>query len=1263
MNKKILFNDGWEFAKSSLDVVDCSNLKFESIDIPHDWLIYNVSDLYENSIGWYKKKLILDNELKDKKILLWFDGVYMNSSLYVNGQYIGDWKYGYSSFEHDITEALKEGENEIILKVIHENPNSRWYSGAGIYRNVYLKIREKNYIDTNGIYVVTKKHKDDFCVNVNTRIIMINNGVLKHKITRNDEVIAEASEVIKVESYVDKNLNVYKNSNFDKDLNYVNKDLNTENNTSIKNNVNLKQNNYKECEIENRQRLFIENPLLWSTNEPNLYELETELYLFDASKENLILCESFKQKIGFKDVVFDHDKGLILNGKRMKINGVCEHHDLGALGAAFNKCAMRRRMEILKEMGVNGIRTAHNMPAPELMDLADEMGFLVLSESFDMWERPKTNYDYARFFDDNYRKDVKSWVMRDRNHPSLLMWSIGNEIYDTHADKRGEEITKMLMDEVHKYDPCENGKVTLCSNYMPWENTQKCADILKMAGYNYGEVYYDKQHEEHDDWITFGSETASVVQSRGIYHFPYEKPILAEDDEQCSDLGNSSTSWGADCPEYCIKADRDREYSLGQFIWTGFDYIGEPTPYHTKNSYFGQIDTAGFKKDSFYIYQAEWTDYRKEPMVHIFPYWDFNKGQMIDVRICSNAPIVELYINGKYIGVHHIDHKYGENLVPTFKVPYEEGEIKAVAYDTEGNVLCEDVKKSFKDACKICVKSDKDMIKSDGRDLIFVDISMEDENGNHVYNANNRVNVKVTGAGRLLGLDNGDSTDYDEYKGTSRRLFSGRLLAIIGSNFESGEIKVEVSSKGMDTVVKTFEAVDVDNTEGVSALQYNKETKIVLGNADEIPVRKIEISSCDGQEFNEDKREIIVDAKIYPLNSTYDDIKWSIVSDGGIPTNIAEVKSIVEEVKSIESSAETDKLGQVLQSKNIDNRNINNIDNSDINNKDNSNNKNNNNINNENMSKIHKAKITELGGGNFILNRAKITALGDGNFRLRCTSNNGSDKVRVISELEFKVDGLGAAYKDPYNFICAGLYDYGKGEIGNGNEKGVSTMRDGTTVVGFHNIDFGAYGSDTITIPIFALNNDKYSLQIYEGMPDDEDSILLADTFYQKESIWNVYQEETYKLSKRLKGITSISFVLHAKVHIKGFYFEKKNRAYEMNYAYESDNIYGDTFEVKDKFVEGIGNNVSLVFDNMDFGDDGTTKVQICGKSPIDKNSITILCENKDGSQFKQLIEFTHTENYEEKTFELEIIKGIQTVVFVFLPGCNFNFGYFKFLK
>ncbi|UUZ95360.1 DUF4982 domain-containing protein [Paenibacillus sp. P25] len=910
MNRKVLFNDGWEFAKSSLDTADCAGLTFEPVDLPHDWLIYNTLDLYENGIGWYRKRFAYSGDAE--RLLLSFDGVYMDSSVYVNGRLAGEWKYGYSSFEHEITDFVTRGENEIVVKVVHQSPNSRWYSGAGIYRNVWLKTRESSYIATDGIYVSTKKIDGGWQVEVDTELNLHEAAYLSHTIEHQGRTVSEASERVAAPG--------------------------------------------THGSVTNRQILLVEDPFLWSTDDPNLYRLTTRSRPAEADDA----VESVSQNIGFRTIHLDPEQGFLLNGKKMKLNGVCEHHDLGALGAAFNVTALKRRFEILKEMGVNAIRTAHNMPAPELMDLADEMGMLIVSEAFDMWERPKTRYDYARFFKDWARKDVRSWVRRDRNHPSLIMWSIGNEIYDTHADERGQEITRMLMEEVLKHDPKGNARVTIGSNYMPWENAQKCADIVKVAGYNYAEKYYRKHHEEHPDWIIYGGETSSVVQSRGIYHFPFDKSILADDDEQCSALGNSPTSWGARSAEACILAERDTPFSLGQFIWTGFDYIGEPTPYHTKNSYFGQIDTATFKKDSYYIYQAAWTDYRTKPMVHIFPYWDFNPGQMIDVRVCSNAPRVELLLNGVSVGAHDIDHAHGTQLVGWWKIPYQAGELKAVAYDETGRAIATDVRRSFGDAKKIRLKADKETMAANGTDLIFVEIAMEDEDGHPVENANNRVHVEVTGAGRLLGLDNGDSTDYDPYKGLSRRLFSGKLMAIVGSTLTAGRIRIEVTGPGLERGTAEFETFPVaaETLEGISANTRNQERSCVMGAKEEIPVRKIELVSESGQALDATTQEIVVRAKLYPENTSYPEVEWSVVNDAGIPSNLARVESMGQE--------------------------------------------------------------------------AKITALGDGEFRLRCTSKNGTDKTKLISQLELKATGLGTAYKNPYEFISAGLYDYSKGRSGTG---------------------------------------------------------------------------------------------------------------------------------------------------------------------------------------------------------------------------------------
>lgn len=1184
MNEKRQFNEGWQFAKSGLDVTEPGDLSFEPVELPHDWLIYNTLDLYEDSIGWYRKTFQYVRD--EQQVLLYFDGVYMDSSVYVNGQLVGEWKYGYSAFEHEITNALVEGDNEILVKVVHQSPNSRWYSGAGIYRNVWLKTRSCNHIITDGIYVSIQQQPDGWQVEVDTELHLAQDqrAELVHTILYEGQVVASSQAEILA--------NAIGEEIEEKDAE-----------------IGLEKGNDVEALI-NTQQLQIQSPDLWSPDTPNLYDLVTELRLISEDQAEKVI-ESVSQRIGFKHVRMDASEGFVLNGVNMKMNGVCEHHDLGALGAAFNVTALRRRFVLLKEMGVNAIRTAHNMPAKEFMELADEMGMLVVSEAFDMWERAKTPYDYARFFPEWSYKDVRSWVRRDRNHVSLVMWSIGNEIYDTHADERGQEVTRMLMEYVQEFDPKGNARVTIGSNYMPWENAQKCADIVKLAGDNYAEKYYEQHHAEHPDWIIYGSETSSVVQSRGIYHFPYEQPVLDDDDEQCSALGNSTTSWGAKSPEYCILAERDHPYSLGQFLWTGFDYIGEPTPYHTKNSYFGQLDTATFPKDSYYIYQAAWTDYKNKPMVHLFPYWDFSPGQIIDVRVCSNAPRIELQLNGKTIGTYDIDHAHGTQLSGWWKVPYEAGELKAIAYDEHGNVIATDVQRSFGDGSKLRLQSDRQQLRADGTDLIFAEITVEDEAGNPVHNANNRVQVKVSGAGRLLGLDNGDSTDYDPYKGLSRRLFSGKLMAIIGSTNESGEVRIEVSSEGLQGSALAIEAVaayEEPEVEGdrVQEPVYmkNEERPVLTGSAQEIPLRKIEIISESGQLLDPSNPELVVTAKLYPENTSYRDMEWSVVNDAGIVSNIAKVEVLSEGTVDGASTRSTNDPQHMV----------------------------------------------------------KVSAMGDGAFRLRASSRNGTDKIKLISQLEFKAEGLGTAYKDPYGFITGGLYDYAKGDVGNGNERGVATSRDGETHVGFRNIDFGPYGSDTITIPIFTLSSEDYFIQIWEGMPDEEGSTMIADVVYDKESIWNVYQEETYRLSKRLKGITSICFVLKQKIHIKGFSFERQSRAFEQNAAASCDHLYGDSFTVKEDRVEGIGNNVSLEFEQMDFASEGTSRLVIYGASPIDKNTIHIRFSGADG-QHNQLVEFTQSEGYEERSFELERVSGEQKVTFIFLPGSQFDFGWFRFEK
>lgn len=1154
-----MFNKGWLFSKqllhSNFESVSQSD-RWYDVTLPHDWLIYDSNRLYENGDGWYKKSFDLAELDSVHMYTLYFEGVYMNSTLYVNAHKVGSWRNGYSSFEMDITPYLIEGTNEIYVQVIHEAPNSRWYSGAGIYRSVWLNTYPASHITPQGIYVSTSREANNWQVQIDTEVVLekpVNSLCeykLRHRVINEDDSVVAQADVP-----------------------------------------------FMTIEGQIRSTLIVDNPLVWDIIDPHLYRLQTELLINDR------VIDSEQVNFGFRTIIFDQEKGMYLNNRHVKLNGVCQHHDLGSLGAAINKVALKRQFILLQEMGVNAIRTAHNMPAVELMELADEMGMLIVSEAFDMWERSKNTYDNARFFPEWWEKDVASWVRRDRNHPSMLMWSIGNEIYDTHADERGQDITRALLTAVKRHDPRENAVVTIGSNYMPWENAQKCADIVKFVGYNYAEKYYENHHKEHPDWFIYGSETSSTVQSRGIYHFPLSQSVLSDDDEQCSSLGNSSTSWGARSTESCIIADRDATFSLGQFIWTGFDYIGEPTPYFTKNSYFGQLDTAGFKKDSYYIYQAEWTDYKKSPMVHIFPYWDFSNGQMIDIRVCSNAPKIELFFNDQSLGAFHIDHLNGQNLLGEWRLPYSKGVLKAVAYDENDHVIATDVQRSFEDAAAVIQTPDKTIMHANGSDLIFVEINTNDIEGHYVANANNRVYITVEGPARLVGLDNGDSTDYDSYKANNRRLFSGKLLAIIASTDEPGTIVVTASSKGLTTSKLTLSSAAycdaIESSDEIALYSYSAIHEAEQESsqqeqaqyaerviAAEIPVRKLEIICPEGHSFSPERKTLPIRVNIKPAHATYQDVEWKVTNAAGVESNIATIHAHGQE--------------------------------------------------------------------------AIVTALGDGKIYIRCATKNGYEQIKMYSLLEMDIQNLGQAYINPYEFVSAAYHSDKSSNLTNGNERGMATSRDGESIICFEKIDFGQYGSNEINLPIFSLDNEQFPIEIWEGTPGDDHAALLTVVSYQKPSKWNHYQEETYILPKRLTGVTSIYFVLRRKIHLKGFQFKKELKGLERLSALEHNEIYGDSFTITSDAIEHIGNNVSLVFRDMDFGPKGSRKLIVHGHSPIENNTIHVLFNSEHGES-KQLVEFSYSESYCEREYRIDEVKGLQTVTFVFLPGSQFNFKSFEF--
>ncbi|MCL2199061.1 MAG: DUF4982 domain-containing protein [Defluviitaleaceae bacterium] len=1050
-----IFNKFWEFRLEN-------DGEWQHVKIPHDWMISDTKNLYKDSVGLYRKKF--QRPKNAERVFLRFDGVYQDSELYVNDKRVGEWKNGYTAFSHEITEFLRDGENEVLVKVNYQSPNTRWYSGAGIYRDCWLICKGNAFFKQDGIYISTDKLS----------------SVEKWKIEISAEVEAGGAEY----------------------------------------------------EVRHNIPEIVENPRLWDIDDPYCYTLKSELLVGG------VVVDTAYTRFGFRETRFTRD-GFFLNGRRVPLNGVCHHHDLGALGSAVHKDAIRRQLLILKNMGVNAIRTAHNPHAAVFMELCDEMGFLVMTEFTDVWKKSKTKYDYARFFEEWAVRDVASWVRRDRNCPSLIMWSIGNEIYDTHENyETGSATTRFLMEETRRHDPAHNAEITICSNWLPWENTQKCADLVKLVGYNYADNLYTEHSEKYPDWKIYGGETAAIVQSRGVYHFPLAKALLADDDLQCSALGNSATSWGAKSTEAVIAAHAD---NMGQFIWTGFDYIGEPTPYHTKNSYFGQIDTAGFEKDSYYIYKAAW-DTTGETVLHLYPYWDWSLGQPVDVRIASNAPKTELFLNGKSLGTGR-----------DFIVPYEPGVLKAIAYDKNGKVLAETERKSFGDAENLAID-----IKQIG-ELAFVEITTVDKDNNPVENANNRVIIDMKN-GELLGLDNGDSTDYDQYQNTNhRRLFNGKLIAIIKKD---------------------------ENDKANFTLSFDK---------NDIPIRKIELLR-DGDN---------VSAKIHPQNATHKALEWRLSDAAGIDSPLARL-----------TVDENDKSCASLQFK------------------------------------------------------------GDGEVYVRCTANNGRDHVSLISVLPVQIDGYGKPFPDPYSFISGGLYNAGNDTVTNGNERGIATARDRESIVGFTDLDFGKFGADEITLWLFPLSGEPFDFEIWRGLPDTVNSMrnfelihcggeLLLNAHYDKGTIWNTYQEVTYKLPQKLHGIQTLGLVFRQKVHIKGFRF--KSKTYEKIPFAACDNIYGDSYEIIDPAIEKIGNNVTITFAAVDF-EKSAQALELSWRSRLPQNTIRMIFTNDDGEEFANMLTLPESASllasagYAQKTLPLQTsLNGKGQVSFIFLPGSEIDLEYLRF--
>ena len=1160
MNTCRRINSEWLFFKQPLSDTTTTlpaqnDSRFYPVNLPHDWLIANSADHYENSEGWYQKTISSDilpfDASSDDDWLLYFEGVYMDCTIFVNGMQAGEWKYGYSSFEVRLTPFLKTGENTILVHVRYQSPNSRWYSGAGIYRSVWLKKVPAVHIASDGIAAETH---------------LIENGkwsLCMHTTLEKDGVQQSAKDFFASEN---------DNKSTSLSLSFC---VQTLDGTVIL------------SEIPEDTPVTLTNIKPWDINEPNLYKIVCTL------SENGTAIQTETITTGFRTTRFDTNEGFFLNDVHIKLKGVCQHHDLGALGSAVNRSAIKRQLTILKSMGVNAVRTTHNMPAVELLELADEMGILIVDEAFDMWEMSKTTYDYARFFKEWSARDVKSWICRDRNHPCVILWSIGNEIYDTHANEHGQEITRYLKEQVLLHDPYGHALPTIGSNFMQGENARKCADILKIAGYNYAERLYNKQHADHPDWVIYGSETSSTVQSRGIYHFPLAKPLLTDDDGQCSSLGNSTVNWGAKNQQFCAVSDLHMPFSLGQFLWSGFDYIGEPTPYQSRNSFFGQIDTAGFPKDAYYFYQSVWTDAKTNPMIHILPYWDFNPGQMIDVRVYTNAPKAALFFNDTLIGEKKLAHTQEDNIIADWSLPYKKGVLTAIAYDEAGNEIARDTKHSFGDASSLRLSADRLEVPANGEELIFVTIDALDADGYPVDNATNRVHVTVEGEGLLAGLDNGDSTDYEPYKGDCRRLFSGKLLAIIAPTLNAGTITITASSDGLKDAVLTLNTVACKNrcSDDLHIMTITRDPLAdAVSHATDIPVRSITLSCEDSCILTASKPSAVISAVTHPANATAQPLDWKVTNAEGVVVPYATLEQ-------------------------IDDTHI------------------------------------------------RILAFADGSFFVRCSVTNGRGCTALYSMLEFKAEQIGTMNLAPYSFTVGSLYTYAEGEVANGNAHGAATGSEGTTSITYGPFDFGTFGTDTVTIPIFETESQPVDLTFIEGKTKSKPGTILCTGRYDKKMIWDQYQEETFTLSKRLKGVTTFTIqVTDRKLHIGGLTFHKLEKAWATLAASDIDRIYGDAFCRTDDAITGIGNNVTIEYTDMDFEDETSAVIEITGRSPIAKNTIHVRTSNGT-EEALNIAEFTYSEDYTTKCFPVNVLSGSQTVTLLFLPGSNFDLKSIRFIK
>jgi beta-galactosidase len=771
------FCKNWKFYSGDEDnaedpVFDDSG--WRTLNLPHDWSIEGEfsnehpatpgGGALPGGIGWYRKKFVIPESARDKLVFIDFDGIYQNSEVWINGNYLGIRPNGYISFRYELTPFINFGSDENVIAVKVDNsqqPNSRWYSGSGIYRNVRLIITNKVFVDHWGTFVTTPEvSRQSARINLNTNI---------RNATKNDRQVTLNTTIYDAEG--------------EKVAFYTSDGLIT-----------------RQSVLEINQEITVVKPVLWSVENPHLYKavstVEWESTVYDE----------YETVFGIRYFNFDSKRGFFLNGKNIKIKGVCNHHDLGCLGSAINTRALERQLEILKDMGCNGIRTSHNPPAPELLDLCDRMGFIVMDEAFDMWKKKKNPYDYHLYWDEWHRRDLRDLVLRDRNHPSVFIWSIGNEILEQ-WDSTGIEMAKELtaiVKNIDPYRPVTSG----CNDPNPWNNIIK-SGALDLIGYNYHHEEFVNFPEKFPGQKFIASETNSALATRGHYDMPsdsiriwparWDKPVRGNPDYTCSAYDNCRTGWGS-THEATWKVVKKYKFLSGMYIWTGFDYLGEPTPYSwpARSSYFGIIDLAGFPKDVYYMYRSEWTD---NPVLHVFPHWNWKEGDTIDIWVYTNCREVELFLNDKSLGFRK---KMPDDLRLIWRVPYTPGIVKATGLTKDNKTLIREVKTAGEPA-KIIISADRNTISADGRDLAFVTVKIVDKEGTLVPHASNMVKFEINGEGFIAGVDNGYQASHEPFRADYRKAFNGMCLAVVQSNEKRGKITLTARSDGLEEATVVIE--------------------------------------------------------------------------------------------------------------------------------------------------------------------------------------------------------------------------------------------------------------------------------------------------------------------------------------------------------------------------------------------------------------------------------------------------------------------------